>query len=185
MKKSACNQISPGALIICFLLVASALCPFGQAQTTSFHNAPASAREVKNPYLGQAPAVLNGKSVYVTNCSACHGNAGQGAGNVPPLSQGVVQTTSDGEIFWYITHGDVNNGMPSWAGLPEKQLWEVVSYVKSLRTSQPGSAPTAPAAFSTPARQSTAPPPKAPFIDYRFERPGTTRHITPADLPAP
>ena len=77
---------------------------------------PASAREVKNPYVGQAQAVLNGKSVYATNCSACHGNTGQGAGNVPPLTQGAVQTTSDGEIFWYITQGDVNNGMPSWAG---------------------------------------------------------------------
>src|SRR3954454_9258917 len=122
MKKPGFHRIAIAALIISFFLATSAFSPLAQSQTTSFHNAPASAREEKNPYLGQAPAVLNGKSVYVTNCSACHGNAGQGAGNVPPLSQGVVQTTSDGEIFWYITHGDVNNGMPSWAGLPEKQL---------------------------------------------------------------
>ena len=31
----------------------------------------------------------------------------------------------------------------------------------------------------------SAPPPKAPFTDYRYEKPGTTRKITPQDLPAP
>lgn len=30
-----------------------------------------------------------------------------------------------------------------------------------------------------------APPPKAPFTDYRFEKPGAIRKITLADLPAP
>ncbi len=31
----------------------------------------------------------------------------------------------------------------------------------------------------------SAPPPKAPFTDYRYEKPGTMRKITVADLPAP
>ena len=31
----------------------------------------------------------------------------------------------------------------------------------------------------------TAPQPKAPFTDYRYEKPGNTRKITPNDLPAP
>jgi glucose/arabinose dehydrogenase len=186
MKKPAFERVFPSTLIVSlFLLATSVLCPSVQAQTASFHNAPASAREVKNPYVGQAQAVLNGKSVYATNCSACHGNTGQGAGNVPPLTQGAVQTTSDGEIFWYLTQGDVNNGMPSWAGMPEKQRWEVVAYVKSLKTPQSASAPIAPAALGTPAKQSTAPPPKAPFTDYRFEAPGTVRHIKVGDIPAP
>ena len=30
-----------------------------------------------------------------------------------------------------------------------------------------------------------APPPKAPFTDYRYEKPGTTRKITASELPAP
>src|ERR1700681_3313342 len=103
-----------------------------QAQTASFHNAPASAQQVKNPYAGQAQAVLAGKAIYAHNCGACHGNTGQGAGNVPPLARGTAQTTSDGAIFWYITQGDVNNGMPSWAAMPAKQRWEVVTFLKSL-----------------------------------------------------
>src|SRR5215471_12755357 len=31
----------------------------------------------------------------------------------------------------------------------------------------------------------TAPPPKAPFTDYRYEKPGTVHKITAQDLPAP
>jgi glucose/arabinose dehydrogenase len=186
MKNQASGRILHSALILSFFPVNSALVPFVQAQTTSFHNAPTSAREVKNPHVGQAQAVLNGKSVYATNCSACHGNRGQGAGNVPPLTQGAVQSTADGEIFWYITQGDVNNGMPSWASLPEKQRWEVVAYVKSLNTPHSASAETVtPAATTISTKKSTAPPPKAPFTDYRFETPGTSRHIKVEDLPAP
>lgn len=32
---------------------------------------------------------------------------------------------------------------------------------------------------------SSAPPPKSPFTDYRYEKPGTVRKITTSDLPAP
>ncbi|HUI84981.1 MAG TPA: sorbosone dehydrogenase family protein [Candidatus Binatia bacterium] len=35
------------------------------------------------------------------------------------------------------------------------------------------------------AQHSAAPPPKAPFTDYRYEKPGATHKITPRDLPAP
>lgn len=38
------------------------------------------------------------------------------------------------------------------------------------------------ACAQNPAKQ---PAPKAPFTDYRYEKPGTTRKITPQDLPAP
>ena len=187
MKKLSLDPLSRLVVIsgVSFLM-AGACNPMLQAQGTTFHGAPASAREVKNPYAGEVQALRAGKSVYTRNCGSCHGNTGQGAGNVPPLVHGAVQTTPDGEIFWYVTKGDVENGMPSWAGLPEKQRWEVVAYVKSLNS--PGSAggqANAPMAQATIAKRSTAPPPEAPFTDYRFEKPGTIRHIKVTDLPAP
>jgi glucose/arabinose dehydrogenase len=154
------------------------------AQSTSFHNAPASAQQVKNPYAGQAQAAVAGKAIYTHNCGACHGNTGQGAGNVPPLARGNAQTVSDGAIFWYITQGDVNNGMPSWAGMPAKQRWEVVTFLKSLNNA-PGAQTNASVAPAGAIKKSTAPPPHPPFTDYRFEKPGTTRHIKVEDLPAP
>src|ERR1700722_2782392 len=93
------------------------------AQNTSFHNAPSSAQQTKNPYAGQTAKATSGKQIYDSSCSSCHGVNAQGTGNVPPLSTGPAQTASDGEIFWYITKGDLNNGMPSWASMTSDQRW--------------------------------------------------------------
>src|SRR6202043_1776833 len=97
-----------------------------------FHDAPASARAMKNPYAGQPAAVDAGKQVYARNCLACHGKTGQGTGNVPSLVEGKLNGVSAGEIFWFITKGDLANGMPSWAALPEEQRWQVVSFVEAM-----------------------------------------------------
>jgi glucose/arabinose dehydrogenase len=153
---------------------------------TSFHDAPESAQAVKNPYAGKPRAIAAGKAVFTINCMSCHGPNGQGTGNVPPLAEGPTQAASDGAVFWFVTKGDVSNGMPSWASLPEQQRWQAVSYVKSLNGAHPKAAtPAAVAAAPAIAAKSTAPPPKAPFTDYRFEKPGTLHKITAADLPAP
>jgi len=159
------------------------------AQNASFHNAPASAKAQTNPYVGQTDAVTAGKAIYSNTCITCHGPAGQGTGNVPPLTQPTAQTASDGEIFWYITRGDIENGMPSWKNLPEEQRWQVVSYIKSLGSGSSAAAASAAASSvstSEPAGSvSNVPPPTPPFTDYRYESPGTVRHITLKDLPQP
>ncbi len=54
---------------------------------------------------------------------------------MPALSQGPTQSASDGEIFWFITTGAVDKGMPSWSTLSERQRWQLVSYLKSLKNS--------------------------------------------------
>jgi glucose/arabinose dehydrogenase len=169
----------PSSLIL-FLLVASLA-----AQNTSFHNAPASAKGIKNPYAGRPRAVAAGKEIYGRTCITCHGATGEGTGNVPPIAKGPAQQATDGEVFWYVTRGDVANGMPSWASLSAKDRWQVVTYVKSFSNahSKPAKAEAlAPAAKKV---ASTAAPPKPPFTDYRFENPGTVHHITVQDLPAP
>ena len=138
---------------------------------------------MRSPLAGQTQAVDAGKRVFARNCVTCHGPAGAGTGNVPPLASGPAQAAPEGAIFWYITNGDTGNGMPPWKSLSEEQRWQVVAFIKSLK---PGSASQAdqPAAGVTSAK-STAPLPKAPFTDYRFEKPGTVRHVTLQDLPEP
>jgi mono/diheme cytochrome c family protein len=103
------------------------------AQDAHFHNAPASSNQLKNPYAGQATAAAAGSRLYAANCGSCHGIKGRGTGNIPPLSEGPTQSASDGEVFWFITTGAVDNGMPSWASLPERQRWQIVTYLKSLK----------------------------------------------------
>jgi mono/diheme cytochrome c family protein len=105
------------------------------AQDAQFHNAPSSSVHLKNPYAGQQTAVIAGSRLYSTNCSSCHGNHGQGNGAMPALAQGATQSASDGEVFWFITTGAADKGMPSWSTLPERQRWQLVAFLKSLKNS--------------------------------------------------
>ena len=165
-----------------YLACASCLvaAPWASAQHSGFHDAPASSAGLANPYQGVAEA-QTGRELYGANCASCHGVDAQGGGSIPPLAHGAVQGATDGELFWFITTGSVKDGMPSWSALPERQRWQIVTYLKTL-VAAPGAAA---ATTALPAPIENAPPPTPPFTDFRFERPGNTRHITVDDLPAP
>ena len=158
-----------------------------RAEDNPFHDAPASAKAMKNPYESQATAVDAGKALYARNCLSCHGKALQGTGNVPSLMDGKLKGVTSGEVFWFITKGSTDNGMPAWGFLPEEKRWQIVSYVEAM-VSGKGPAPAAHAAAepeSSGESKINGPAPKAPFTDFRFEKPGTTRKITVNDLPKP
>src|SRR3984885_9530896 len=154
------------------------------AQDAHFHNAPTSSNQLKNPYAGQQVAVSAGAKLYATNCGSCHGIQGRGTGNIPPLAHGPTQVATDGEVFWFITTGSVNNGMPSWAALPERQRWQFCLSLKPPKT--PPSAPSsASASADVNPVKTNAPPPQPPYADFRYEQPGKVRKITVQDFPAP
>jgi glucose/arabinose dehydrogenase len=146
----------------------------------NFHDAPAAASSMTNPYHGQADAARKGGQLYGTYCASCHGAVGQGTGNIPALRQGPAQQATEGALFWFITKGAVANGMPSWSSLPEQQRWQIVAYLKTLPTVKAAAAETAAIGSSI-----TTPPPTPPFTDFRYEEPGRSRKITVNDLPAP
>jgi glucose/arabinose dehydrogenase len=173
-------RIVEGSLVI--LALTAILSPLARAQNTNFHNAPASAKQMANPYEGQAPAV--GKPLYHLRCARCHGENGEGSGNIPPLAQDKIKAAASGELFWFITKGDVNNGMPSWASLPARQRWLIVNYIKTLGLPQSAAAQK-PSAAPEKTTAKNYPPPTAPFTDFRYEKPGQTRKISIKDLPAP
>lgn len=152
----------------------------GRADPAAFHGAPPAAGRQVNPQAGNAAAAGAGAAVYAAHCAACHGQHAEGSGNIPSLAHSAVQSARDGELFWFITAGSVDNGMPAWASLPEAQRWQLVTYLKTLTA-----APSADAAAVGSTGAPSAPPPPAPFTDYRAEVPGTSRKITVADLPAP
>src|SRR5579862_1553210 len=155
---------------------------------TPFHDAPASAKAQKNPYAGQQAAVDAGKALYARNCLACHGKTLQGTGNVPSLVDGKLKGVTAGEVFWFITKGDKDNGMPSWAFLEEEKRWQVVTYVEAMASGKAAAPATSAAAAPAPEVSGAKlkdPAPSEPFTDFRYEAPGTTRKITVADLPQP
>src|SRR5690348_4018061 len=179
-------------LVVGVFLSFSAL---SDARGQSFHGAPATAKQMKNPLAGQASAVQAGKTLYEQKCASCHGKTGKGSGNIPELDADPTKSATSGEVFWFITKGSIENGMPSLSSLPENQRWQIVSFVKSLSagTGGAGAKPTASTA-TTPAPASASardPKPAAPlassgpFMDYRMESPGRTHKITVSELPAP
>lgn len=153
------------------------------AAAPAFHDAPADAAQRASPVAGQRSAVLAGRRLYLADCAGCHGGKGEGGGNVPALAGGAAQTASDGALFWFISRGDADAGMPAWAQLAEAQRWQLVAYVKSLdgtpKTAQADGRETAAA------KTLQAPPAAAPFGDFRNEAPGSTHHIAVTDLPPP
>jgi glucose/arabinose dehydrogenase len=157
------------------------------AQTT-FHNAPSSAKEMANPDANDPKAVAAGQPLYHLRCARCHGERGEGSGNIPSIAKGKVQSASDGELFWFITKGDVPNGMPSWGSLPKQQRWHIISYAKTLGSAK-SAATSAVRNVNTSSENTNAisdlPAPKPPFTDFRFEKPGNIHKITVNDLPAP
>lgn len=86
---------------------------------------------MQNPYTGKPAAVSVGKSLYGQNCAQCHGTNLKGMGPAPSLLSAKVRDAKPGEVFWFITTGKLDSGMPSWSNLPKNQRWEIVSFVQS------------------------------------------------------
>jgi glucose/arabinose dehydrogenase len=154
-----------------------------QGHGQNFQNAPESAKDLRNPYEGSSEGAQAGKPLYHLRCARCHGETGQGSGNIPALRADVIRKATSGEVFWFITKGSPKREMPSWAKLPAAQRWKIVTYVKSdyLQKGVPAKAPANPV-------QSAAlrlPSPNGPFTDFRYQSPGTARKIAVADLPHP
>lgn len=99
-----------------------------------------------NPYAGDPVALQEGRKLFDWyNCSGCHGgHAGGGMG--PSLRDEVwLYGNSDDQIYDTIAQGR-SNGMPAWGSkIPEDQIWQLVAYIKSMRTPQEPDAPVLPA----------------------------------------
>jgi len=149
-----------------------------------FHNAPASVQQTKNPYQGNDAAAQAGGPLYAKYCLSCHGKLGKGTGNVPSLVAGKLDEVRPGEVFWFITRGDKDNGMPSWASLPASQRWKIVTYITSVLPAL-NDQPAAAVQPDTSTSKLKAPPPTPPFTDFRYEKPGAVHKITVNDLPQP
>lgn len=102
------------------------------------------ARHLKNPLAASEAHLLSGKALYTTSCAGCHGEDGKArtpaAGYLPvrptDLSDYLMESMREGEIYWVITHG-IDKNMPAFvAHLDETQRWELVFYVRELRKRQ-------------------------------------------------
>lgn len=94
---------------------------------------PAQAVAQRNPLANAPEATAGGRKLYLRECAECHAEDGTGLNNAANLRLPVVQNQSDGALFWKITGGNPPRGMPAWSRLPEKQRWQIILYLRSLR----------------------------------------------------
>jgi putative copper export protein/mono/diheme cytochrome c family protein len=105
------------------------------AYPTSFYRSPTGF---------SAEAIVDGGALFAGNCVACHGARGAGDGvaakglAVPPadLTAAHLWMHSDGELFWWLSHGirspEGAVAMPGFAGaLDEDQRWDLIDYIRA------------------------------------------------------
>jgi len=110
----------------------------------SYSNAPATADSfnlVKNPVPVDARSLANGRMYYSINCAVCHGDSGDGNGNMkqvnaaygfsPPLLLDITKNRTDGWIWGHIRNGGPL--MPPYNRIEELDRWDVVNYVRGLQ----------------------------------------------------
>jgi predicted CXXCH cytochrome family protein len=100
---------------------------------------PDEAKNSVNP-LGADPAdITAGRDLYREKCEICHAYEGGGKTSIgageyprpPALRSAAIAATPDGELFYHIRNGIRNTGMPAW-NLPDRQIWQLVSYIRDL-----------------------------------------------------
>jgi len=94
--------------------------------------APPKATERRNPLKGNRAAVRTGHDIFEDQCSMCHGSDGQGLNRAGNFHKPAVQAQSDGTLFWKMTNGHVEKGMPSFNALPEADRWSLVDYLRTF-----------------------------------------------------
>ena len=100
---------------------------------------PDQAKNAVNPLKDDLAGIAAGRDLYREKCETCHAYDGGGKTTIgagqyprpPALRSFAIQATSDGELFYHIRNGIRNTGMPAW-NLPDRQIWQLVSYIRHL-----------------------------------------------------
>jgi mono/diheme cytochrome c family protein len=97
--------------------------------------APPEAANRANPLASRPDTATGGQKLFRRNCVECHGADGSGLAkkHAADLQLNSVQQQSDGVLFWKMTNGNPDRGMPSFSKLPELQRWQIVLYLRTLK----------------------------------------------------
>lgn len=102
----------------------------------------------KNPLQFNEVSVGRGKKIYTTQCALCHGEKGNGKGELasdmklalPDFTKpDTLKNRTDGELFAII--GGWKDPMPSQAGrLTDTHRWNLVNYLRAVSGNAPAKA---------------------------------------------
>jgi mono/diheme cytochrome c family protein len=108
------------------------------AEKEPWRRASAEAHAKRNPYDAHPDAVRAGRKLFARHCASCHGDQGRG-GEAPHVDADAVADATPGDLFWFLTHGNLRHGMPSWSRLPDQRRWQLVAFLKTLDAAAPKS----------------------------------------------
>src|SRR3984893_12852319 len=104
---------------------------------------PASAQD-KNPLAKDPAAAKAGEFEFRANCAFCHGLGARGGGRGPDLTRAQKKHgNSDTDLFRTINEGVPGTAMPQngamqqGVGMTEEEIWQVVSYIRSVQVKTP------------------------------------------------
>jgi hypothetical protein len=92
---------------------------------------PEHARAMANPLAGSTTAVAAGGKLFSEHCAECHGERAEGTHRGPSLMADQVRHAAPGALFWILSNGVVRHGMPDWSKLPERERWQIVTFLKT------------------------------------------------------
>ncbi len=102
---------------------------------------PDAAKNKKNPVAADAQTIATGKTLWNTHCKSCHGAKGLGDGSKAAqlktepgdFSKPVVQTQTEGSLFYKLSEG--RDDMPSFKKkVPdEDDRWSLVNFMRTLK----------------------------------------------------
>jgi len=135
----------------------------------------------RSPTRYSVTSIARGSTLYEANCARCHGSEGHGDGlaartlatRPADLASEHVLDHSDGDLYWWITHGISGTPMPAFnAILDEPSRWDLVNFVKTI-------------AIATVLRNSNTPPidVRAPEFTFQIDL-GPQQSSTGADASA-
>ena len=140
------NDRACGALVLALAVWAAAVCagrPSAAWEPEKPYNAEAA--KLKNPVPSNPESIEAGRKLYRRHCASCHGVGGKGdggqalsGGEPSDLTDDVWDTGgTDGEIF-VVTREGLSSDMLAYKDkLKEKEIWQVVVFVRTLRAKQP------------------------------------------------
>jgi cytochrome c oxidase cbb3-type subunit 3 len=102
----------------------------------------------KNPFAGDAQAAKIGESQFRANCAFCHGLGARGGGRGPDLTRAQKRHgNADADLFRTINEGVPGTAMPpngatqQGVGMTEEEIWQVISYIRSVQAKAPAQIP--------------------------------------------
>lgn len=135
-----------GAMALLLACASSGYPPAAQCPQPRFTGkAPASVYNLTSPLTVNERDIAQGRRLYEgaadPGCHICHGVEGDGRGPMaeqfepPPRNFACASTVNgipDGQLYWIIKHGSPGTAMPEFDHLRERELWQLVMYVREL-----------------------------------------------------